>query len=44
MNIEGYNRCDLIGLWKFVRALFKKDIWEQVKEAETNNFVPTHSI
>ncbi len=23
-NIEGYNRCDPIGLWKVIRALLKK--------------------
>ena len=25
VNIEGYNRWDLIGLWKFIRALFEKN-------------------
>ena len=26
-NIEGYNRWDLIGLWKVIRALFEKTIF-----------------
>jgi len=25
VNIEGYNRWDLIGLWKFIGALFEKN-------------------
>jgi len=27
LNIEGYDRCDLIGLWEVIRALFEKTIY-----------------
>jgi len=32
VNIEGYNRWDLIGLWMFIRALFEKKQYVDISE------------
>jgi len=45
VNIEKYNRWDLIGPWKFIRALFEKNnMWAEVNKAGTNDFVSEPSI